>query len=185
MTNLYTVNGLSEETGIDRRTVKARLRNVPPTARKGRFNAWRLSDALPVLMQDSRYASSPGGDHLMESLLDRVTNWHEIEKSHQAAVARIWFPGAKIVDGLVVFNLEQIAQMLDAEPVEVLAWTRAGLPYLRKGDPTDGSGYLFFLATVIDWTTLVRRALWIAERNGHRAPDGREYRDILRLKFLN
>lgn len=185
MANVYTVNGLSEETGIDRRTVKARLRDIPPTAKKGRFDAWRLSEVLPFLMQESRPLGVSGGDRLMEHFLDRVMNWREIEANHKTADARKWFPDAKVVDGLVVFTLEHIARMLQAESADVLVWTRAGLPFARKGNPTDGAGYLFYLPAVIDWTILVHRAVWIAERNGQRAPDGREYRDILRLRFLN
>lgn len=185
MANVYTVNGLSEETGIDRRTIKARLRGVPPTARKGRFDAWRLSDVLPVLMQESRCVGVSGGDNLLEHFLDRVKNWREIEANQKTVDATKWCPDAEVVDGLFVFPLERVAQMLETEPAEVLVWTRAGLPFARKGNPKDGTGYLFYLPAVIDWTVLMHRALWIAERNGHRAPDGREFRDILRLRFLN
>lgn len=61
MTQLYSVNALANEFGLDRRTVERRLREVPPaqtTEREGRSERrWYLKDVLPYLAADNKAAT--------------------------------------------------------------------------------------------------------------------------------
>ena len=47
---LWSISALSVELNMDRRTVAAKLRNVPPAGKLGKHDAWRLTDVLPVLI---------------------------------------------------------------------------------------------------------------------------------------
>ena len=42
----YSINALSTELGIDRRTLAKRLADVPPAKGSGRAKCWRLADVL-------------------------------------------------------------------------------------------------------------------------------------------
>ena len=57
---LWSLNALSIELHLDRRTVAARLRDVPPDGKVRGHDAWRLETALPVLQ--GRPALTPTGE---------------------------------------------------------------------------------------------------------------------------
>lgn len=50
---LWSVNGLSVEFKIDRRTVAKRIESVPPAKKDARGNYWRLADVAGLLVQSS------------------------------------------------------------------------------------------------------------------------------------
>ena len=47
---LWSINALSTELDIDRRTVARRLRKVPPAGKLNGHDAWHLADVLPILI---------------------------------------------------------------------------------------------------------------------------------------
>ncbi len=47
--NVWTLNGLAAETGLDRRTLAKRLVGVTPADEKGDVKLYRLADVLPAL----------------------------------------------------------------------------------------------------------------------------------------
>ena len=47
---LWTINGLAVELGIDRRTVTQQIKDVPPGGKKGPHDAWWLADVAPLLI---------------------------------------------------------------------------------------------------------------------------------------
>ena len=79
------------------------------------------------------------------------------------------------------FTFDQIAQTFEVAASDVLVWIRLGLPYVEKGDPSDGADYWFHLSTVLDWLALMHRATALAEQSGQRAPNGRAYREAFHV----
>lgn len=54
MTDLWSVNALAEALEIDRRTVKKRLRDVPPAGERGGHPVWKLADAVAAITQPAK-----------------------------------------------------------------------------------------------------------------------------------
>jgi phage terminase Nu1 subunit (DNA packaging protein) len=59
---LWSVNGLSVEFKIDRRTVAKRIEEVPPAKKDARGSYWRLADVAPLLVQTERAGGNVAAD---------------------------------------------------------------------------------------------------------------------------
>ena len=163
---VWSISALAIEFDMDRRTVSARLKNIPPCGERNGHAVWNLADVAPKLAKREQSARNGSGDNYLDSIFDRLTHWEEIEKN---------------ASRMPTFTFDQIAQTFEAAASDVLVWIRTGLPYVEKGDPSDGTEYLFHLSTVLDWLALLHRATVLAEQSGHRAPDGRAYREVFHV----
>ena len=73
---LWSISALAVELDMDRRTVAAKLRHVPPAGKLGKHDAWRLTDVLPVLVgrqvsRPSPRVAAPPGFTALERVHDR------------------------------------------------------------------------------------------------------------------
>lgn len=59
---LWTVNALSVEFKIDRRTVAKRIESVPPAKKDAKSAYWRISDVAALLVQSERFSGSQAED---------------------------------------------------------------------------------------------------------------------------
>ena len=162
----WSISALAIEFDMDRRTVAARLRHISPCGERNGHAVWNLADAAPALAKRERSANKGSGDNYLDMIFDRLTDWEEIEQN---------------ASDVPIFTFDQIAQTFGVAASDVLVWIRAGLPYVEKGDPSDGAEYLFHVSTVLDWLALLHRAISLAEQSGHRALDGRAYRDVFHI----
>lgn len=135
---LWSINGLSVELRMDRRTLAKKLEGVPPDGEIKGHAAWYLSTALDAI--ESRQASSTrpvnrARSSVLQHFLDRMHDWRDLCQ------------GAPIH-----FTVEDMAEMFDVSRETVLGWLRAGMPYREGGCFETGEGFKLVLSWVIDWT---------------------------------
>ena len=78
---LWSLNGLASEVGLDRRTLAKRLKGTAPDGQLNGNPAWHLSTVLKVLQRSERPAASSATCRVEPELID------EIERTHEALVA--------------------------------------------------------------------------------------------------
>ena len=162
----WSISALATEFELDRRTVAARIKNILPCGERAGHAVWKLADVAPALTKRERSARNGSGDNYLDTIFDRLLDWEEL---------------AQNASDVPNFSFDEIAETFDTAAADVLVWIRAGLPCVEKGDPSDGAGYLFHLSTVLDWLALMHRAAALAEQSGHRALDGRAYREVFHV----
>jgi hypothetical protein len=135
---LWSISALATELGRDRRTVAKALSTVACDGKIGGQKAWFLNTALLALDRLDRTPPEPE-DQFTSMLLDRVDRSLRL---------------SSVYDG-PTFSVEDVSEMFEVAPADVLNWLRAGMPYVQKGDWTTGEGFRFFVAWVMDWVVFV------------------------------
>ena len=135
---LWSINGLSVELRMDRRTLAKKLEGVPPDGEIKGHAAWYLSTALDAI--ESRQASSTrpvnrARSSVLQHFLDRMHDWRDLCQGPP-----------------ILFTIEDIAEMFDVSRETVLGWLRAGMPYREAGCFETGEGFKLVRSWVIDWT---------------------------------
>lgn len=108
---VWSISALAIEFDMDRRTVAARLKNIPPSGQKNGHDVWNLADVAPALTKRERSARNGSGDAYLDSVFDRLTHWEEIEKN---------------ASGVPNFTFDEIAQTFEVGASDVLVWIRTG-----------------------------------------------------------
>jgi phage terminase Nu1 subunit (DNA packaging protein) len=120
---LWSVNGLSVEFKLDRRTVAKRIESVPPAKSDGRTAMWRIADVAPLLVQSERSTGNLADD----------------EKRRAAAEADIAEMKAGAMKGDLV-SAEEMGKEIDRAVASVrarlLAVPNKLAPILRPDDPS-------------------------------------------------
>ena len=111
----YSLNALSVELGIDRRTLAKRLADVPPAEVRGRSKRWRMQDVLKVADGSSPPATVGGDDHSPRQILEEMA-----------------FPMDLMIPWLCedVVTLKEYAKQAGLSHEEVVELTIYGLPTL-------------------------------------------------------
>ena len=126
---LWSVNGLSTEFKIDRRTVAKRIEGIPAAKEEGRTKYWLMADVAPALLVQER----PSG------------GMNEIEERKLAAEADI----AEMKAGQMRAELvpvseigHQVDQAVAAVRARALAWPSKYAPVLRPDEPAKARAIL-------------------------------------------
>jgi hypothetical protein len=135
---LWSLNRLSVEIEMDRRTLAKKLEGVPADGEIKGHRAWHLSTALDAI--ESRQASSTrpvsrARTSVLQHFLDRIHDWRDLREGPP-----------------ILCTIEDIAEMFDVSRETALGWLRAGMPYREPGCFETGEGFKLVLSWVIDWT---------------------------------
>lgn len=155
---LWSISALATEFNIDRRTAAGRIADIPPAGKVRGHDAWRLADVVDALLP--RPAGPPPGaprDPLLQTLVERAADWREIhahaDETQLAATERDFSN----------LSIDELAELVGADPADVLRWLRAGMPYHVRGDFESGDGFTIRASHAIDWLGLVHRAALAAD----------------------
>jgi hypothetical protein len=144
---LLTLNGLSVETGIDRRMVATRLHGTKPDGRISGRDAWYLRTFIDAGGLGERSSASGGERHpLLESAIERLDSWREI-----------------YAEPAPEFPIDEVARLLGVEPEAILTWLRCGAPHVLEGDFQTGQGFTLRVAQIIDWFLALRFICHVAD----------------------
>jgi hypothetical protein len=133
---LLTLNGLSVETGVDRRMVATRLRGTKPDGRISGRDAWYLRTFIDCggLGERSNESCGESRHPLLETAIERLDSWREIYAT----------PAPE-------FPIDEVARLLGVGPEVILTWLRCGAPHVLEGDFRTGKGFTLRVAAIIDW----------------------------------
>ena len=143
----YSINGLSVELGLDRRTLAKRLASVPPAAMRGKSKRWRLRDVLRALDAHNESLDAPVG-----------------ESSRRAQSPADFLAGLEmglrpLEAGVNTFGWTDMLKMFGVDGDELREWLRYGAPFLTRGDLRTGEGWEFSIPHVARWLALFGAAL--------------------------
>ncbi|WP_442583129.1 hypothetical protein ACSBOB_14715 [Mesorhizobium sp. ASY16-5R] len=141
---LFTLNGLAEKLGRDRRTVTAALRGVTPDGRAGRYDGWSLATAWRHLDKVSRNSERSETKHA-DLIFDRLDAWPEIY-------------GDDDKDEML-FDFDVAAPLMRLDSEQLLLCLRAGMPYAQRGHFGTGKGFTIRIAWAIEWMTMTAASL--------------------------
>ncbi len=115
---LWTINGLATELGMDRRTLAKLLDGVAANGTlKGGRPGWHLNTALDLIADKNRGPRSAPASRktaradaaILGNYIDRLENWRDLRSEPE-----------------VVLAIDELAEMLDVPRETVLVWLRAG-----------------------------------------------------------
>lgn len=137
----YSLNALSVELGIDRRTLARRLADVKPAEGTGSSKRWRLRDALDALRENPVQVAPP--------------------RSSRAA----YRGGYDLVDAYLLEVAGPIATMTGEEVVGMFNWTDAdfaellgwGMPFIKAGTQNSPRDWVLGFTHSARWLASVAR----------------------------
>ncbi|PVE22303.1 hypothetical protein DC522_21720 [Microvirga sp. KLBC 81] len=138
---LWSLSALAVELNRDRRTVAKALDGISPDGLVAGNRAWHLQTALKALNlgDPAPAASRSGGSGMVENIKHRLANWKTIHDDKEPPALPI----------------EVVAEVMDVRVSTVLAWLRAGCPYLKAGSWANGSGFKLHYAWIVEWSVMV------------------------------
>ena len=136
---LWSISGLATELGRDRRTIAKALIGVAPDGELSGEKAWFFETALSALNEGKRVPPTPEIDDFTAMLLRRI------ESRRKSFSQR----------NLYSFSVDEIAEMSDVRPADVLCWLKAGMPYAEEGNWRTGAGFRIPLIWAMDWQVLI------------------------------
>lgn len=136
---LWSLNALAVELNKDRRTVARTLDNVPADGLLFGNRAWHLQTALKALgIGDPAPSANRGNGGLVENIRHRLSAWLAIYADPPPAMP-----------------ITAVAEILGVPVTTVLAWLRAGCPYLKLGCWKSGSGFELHFSWVLEWRAAI------------------------------
>jgi hypothetical protein len=142
---LWSINGLATELGMDRRTLAKMLDGVPADGTlKGGTPGWHLNTALDLIADKNSGAkrrpvsrkSARADAAILGNYIDRLENWQELRSEPE-----------------VVLAIDEVAKMFGVTCETVLVWLRAGMPCRERGCFETGDGFKLVPCWTFDWVS--------------------------------
>lgn len=161
---LWSINGLATELGMDRRTVARRLAGVPADGRLHGKAAWLMTTALAAI-NDKGKAHSSRRHPMTEHFRSRIEDWEELRLGGEDPIE---------------WDITQTCERFDIPREQMLDWLRAGMAYRKQGDWRTGEGFTLHPHQVLDWQIFMRAVSFAANDPGFLREIGMEKRPTLR-----
>jgi hypothetical protein len=137
---LFCINSLAVEFGLDRRTVAKRIDGIPPANQDGVSKQWYLESVIGALTRNQQTPAErhAGGVPRDELISGRLQNWRDVHKKPKREI-----------------SIDEFAELFDCDTETILQRLRAGMPYTVEGNWDTGEGFLLIASHAMDWCMMV------------------------------